>query len=77
MKKIFIVFCLILPVLFSCNQVENEVKSIKENRCDWCGTFGAGPVIYYENGVRKESEIKFCSKKCLHEYSNRNNSNEQ
>ena len=71
------VFCLILPVLFSCNQAESELKEIKENRCTWCGSYGASPVEYYEDGVKKESKDKFCSQKCLHEYSNRNNSNEQ
>lgn len=73
MKKFVLIFCLANLIFTSCDQLESEVKSIKASRCVWCSDYGAGPVVYYENGIRKESKIKFCSQKCLMEYSESHN----
>ena len=67
MKKILLL--LVLNGLFSsCNDVEKEVKSIIDSKCEWCNSIGAKPYYYYENGVKRESTIKFCSRKCFTEY---------
>ena len=73
-KVLFSIFILgTLSISTSCNEVETEINRIKENRCSWCNSYGAGPVIYYVDGVRKESEAKYCSQKCLMEFSESHN----
>ena len=69
MIKILFSLILLGAVSTSCSEVSEQVNSIKDSRCTWCNSYGAKPIVYNENGVEKESQSKFCSQKCLMEYS--------
>ena len=43
------------------------------SNCAWCNKYGAVKFHSFDNGKKQYSQQKFCSKKCLAEYEQNNN----
>jgi hypothetical protein len=43
------------------------------SNCAWCNKYGAAKFVSFENRKKQYSREKFCSKKCLSEYEQNNN----